>query len=119
MREVGRFVTLTCQQCGEPLCAEACPRNAITVDKKTGAKVVESEVCIGCRTCFFACPFGIPIIHPYKGFMIKCDLCGGTPQCVEECPQEALSFVESDDAAKKKRFEVARKLMTILEKVSL
>jgi len=118
MREIGRFVTVTCQQCAEPLCAEACPRNAITVDKKTGAKIVDIELCIGCRTCFFVCPFGIPVIHPNKGFMIKCDLCNGSPQCVEECPQGALSLLESDEAAKKKRFEVAKNLMAIIEKVS-
>ena len=32
MSGVGRFFPYTCQQCAEPLCAEACPRGAIRVD---------------------------------------------------------------------------------------
>jgi Fe-S-cluster-containing hydrogenase component 2 len=118
MRDIGRYITLTCQQCEEPLCAEACPRNGITVDKKTGAIIVNEELCIGCRSCLLACPFGIPLIHRTEGCMIKCDLCGGDPQCVQECPREALSFVESDEATLKKRKEIAKKLMHLIEKAA-
>lgn len=118
MKDIGRFIPMTCQQCEEPLCMEICPRRAISIDAKTGAKVVNEDLCIGCRACFFVCPFGIPVIHRDKGFMIKCDLCGGTPQCVEECPQKALSIVEADDAATKKRHEAAQKLMALVEKIS-
>jgi Fe-S-cluster-containing hydrogenase component 2 len=50
--------------------------------------------------------------------MIKCDLCGGSPQCVEECSQQALSTVESDDAALRKRREAAQKLQALTEKIS-
>jgi Fe-S-cluster-containing hydrogenase component 2 len=50
--------------------------------------------------------------------MIKCDLCGGTPQCVEACPQKALSIVEADDAALKKRRDAAKKLLVLTEKIS-
>ena len=118
LKDLGRFLPYTCQQCEEPLCVQACPRNGITVDKDTGAKIVDESLCIGCRSCFYACPFGIPIIHPLTGCMNKCDLCGGSPQCVQECPREALSFAESGDAARKKRREAARKLLVLIEKIS-
>ena len=118
LKEIGKFLPYTCQQCEEPLCAEACPRKAITVDQDTGAKIVDETLCIGCRTCFYACPFGIPVVHPLKGYMNKCNLCGGSPQCVEECPREALSLVESDDAARKKRRDAAQNLLVLIEKIS-
>jgi anaerobic carbon-monoxide dehydrogenase iron sulfur subunit len=118
MEDMGRFIPMTCQQCEDAACIEACPRGAISADPKTGAKVVDEARCIGCRACFLVCPFGIPAIHRDKGCMIKCDLCGGTPQCVEECSREALSVVESDDAALRKRREAARKLASLMEKIS-
>lgn len=117
LHEVGKFLPFTCHQCEEPVCMEACPRSAISVDKETGAKIVDEALCIGCRACFYACPFGIPAIHPLTGCMNKCNLCNGSPQCVLECPREALSLVESDDAAQKKRREAARKLIVLIEKV--
>jgi len=50
--------------------------------------------------------------------MNKCNLCEGSPQCVEECPREALSLVESDDAARKKRRDAAQNLLVLIEKIS-
>ena len=50
--------------------------------------------------------------------MNKCNLCGGDPQCVMECPREALSIVESDDAALSKRRDAARKLLVLIERIS-
>ena len=117
MQEAGRFLPFTCQQCSEPLCAAACPRRAITVDPQNGAKIVDAALCIGCRSCFYACPFGIPAVHPAKRRMFKCNLCGGSPQCVEECPREALSLCESDEAALKKRREAAKSLIQLIEKI--
>lgn len=117
MMEIGRFLPYTCQQCEDPLCAAACPRSAIRVDPRTGAKVVDEALCIGCRSCFYACPFGIPLVNPKKKRMFKCNLCGGDPQCVRECPRDALSLVEADEAALEKRRSVARNLLTLIEKI--
>jgi anaerobic carbon-monoxide dehydrogenase iron sulfur subunit len=118
MEDLGRFVPMTCQQCGEAPCIEACPRQAISVDAKTGARVVDEARCIGCRACFLVCPFGIPALHRDKGVMIKCDLCGGKPQCVEECARKALTAVEADDAALERRRAAARKLAALTEKIT-
>ena len=117
MEEMGRFIPFTCQQCEDPLCVQACPRDGIRIDPETGAKIVDPSRCIGCRACFYACPFGIPVIHPLTKCMFKCDLCGGDPQCVQDCPRGALSLAESDAASRTKRRDAARKLIVLMEKV--
>ncbi len=54
----GRKVPYTCTQCDEAWCLHACPVEAIKVDAATGAKVVLDDVCVGCKVCTIACPFG-------------------------------------------------------------
>ena len=41
--EKGRFVPYTCTQCDEAWCMHACPVDAITLDKATGAKIVRQH----------------------------------------------------------------------------
>ena len=57
----GRYVPYTCTQCAEAWCLKACPTDAISVDAKTGAKVVSDSLCVGCKVCTVACPFGTSI----------------------------------------------------------
>ena len=54
----GRMVPYTCTQCDEAWCMQACPVDAITLDAATGAKVVSDSLCVGCKVCTIACPFG-------------------------------------------------------------
>jgi Fe-S-cluster-containing hydrogenase component 2 len=82
-----------CRQCRVPRCAEACPTGAIAKDKKIGAYIVDNEKCTACHACVASCPFGAITIHPNSGFPIKCDLCGGSPQCVKYCPQNVLEYL--------------------------
>jgi Fe-S-cluster-containing hydrogenase component 2 len=86
-----------CLQCVEPLCMEACPADAIVVDEMTGARVVDDNECIACGECVEACGecFDPPRLRldPATDLALKCDLCGGDPECAEACPTGALSYV--------------------------
>ena len=108
-KEQSLFVPYTCTQCAEAWCMQVCPVDAITVDGKTGAKIVSDDVCVGCKVCTIACPFGTINYNPDSGKVLKCDLCGGDPACVKICPTTALSFVEADTAGQGKMKEWAAK----------
>jgi Fe-S-cluster-containing hydrogenase component 2 len=92
----GKKVPYTCTQCDEAWCLHACPVEAITVDKLTGAKVVNDSTCVGCKVCTIACPFGTVNYVQETGKVQKCDLCGGDPACVEACPTTAITYVDAN-----------------------
>ena len=93
----GRKVPYTCTQCAEAWCLHACPVEAIAVDAVTGAKIVHEDICVGCKVCTIACPFGTVNYRPDNGKVMKCDLCGGDPWCAKACPTGAITFVDIAD----------------------
>jgi len=78
-----------CFQCEDAPCLAACPVGAMHRDERTGAVIVDDELCIGCMRCRKACPWDVPVRHPDQRLAIKCDLCYDRPEgplCVEMCP---------------------------------
>jgi hydrogenase-4 component A len=55
-RDAGRTAPMLCRQCEDAPCARVCPVNAISHDKD--AIVLNETLCIGCKLCAIACPFG-------------------------------------------------------------
>ena len=91
----GRFVPYTCTQCDEAWCMHACPVEAITLNKVTGAKEVNESICVGCKVCTIACPFGTVNYNASSGKVIKCNLCGGDPQCAQALPLPVRSPIST------------------------
>lgn len=92
---------IQCNHCNEPACLTSCFVNAYTKTPE-GAVIYNDKVCVGCRNCMIACPFGIPgysytsAINP---IIKKCIFCydtrlkkGLAPACVESCPQQVMLF---------------------------
>jgi Fe-S-cluster-containing hydrogenase component 2 len=92
----GPFVPNVCRQCEDGPCAAACPVEAITFDERIAAWVVDVEACIGCGDCVEACPYadtrhpGAIFLDEERGVSLKCDLCGGEPECAAMCPSGAI-----------------------------
>ena len=76
-----------CVQCDDYPCVESCPVNALSVDQKMGAVLVDKEKCTGCGICIDSCPGEVPHMHPTEGYALICDLCGGEPRCAKACQE--------------------------------
>ncbi|UYM15170.1 DMSO/selenate family reductase complex B subunit [Endozoicomonas euniceicola] len=97
------YVSISCNHCAQPACTKACPTGAMHKREEDGLVVVDNTVCVGCRYCEMACPYGAPQFNPVKKVMSKCDGCyervatGQQPVCVESCPLRALEFGPIDE----------------------
>lgn len=89
----GRHIPISCAFCEKPPCVAVCPVSAISKDSDSGFVGIDESKCIGCRQCVQACPFGHMGFNIDKGLAIKCDLCGGDPQCVKYCWTQALEYL--------------------------
>jgi len=52
-----RFLPRPCMQCDDPPCVPPCPVGA-TYKRDDGVVAIDYDVCIGCRYCISACPYG-------------------------------------------------------------
>jgi carbon-monoxide dehydrogenase iron sulfur subunit len=97
---------LACRACEDAKCVKACPEKALSQAEGTGIIMINEKKCKGCDWCVQACEHGGITIQSESGLAVACDLCGGTPQCVEFCPEEALELVGTDEESEK-RFNLA------------
>ena len=87
-----RAIPYTCTQCEAAWCLKACPVTAISISALTGAKEIDNNICVGCKVCTLACPYGTANYNSRTGKVAKCDLCGGDPQCATACPTGAIIY---------------------------
>lgn len=91
-----QFTIESCKQCEDPQCMNYCPVHAIRSDEESGARVVDTETCIGCGMCHAACPWNMPVVDSETGKSTKCISCG---RCAEQCPNGAIKFIDWKDIA--------------------
>ncbi len=104
-----QVLPIMCFHCQNPVCAKACPNQAISKEEKYGAVLVNPEKCRGERKCWMACPYGTPQFEGDKPGckMSKCDMCldrleqGDKPICVLSCSLRALEFGPLDELRQK------------------
>ena len=93
-------MTSACNHCANPACLAACPTSpkAITKRDSDGIVLIDQDLCIGCKYCIWACPYGAPQFNAVTEKVEKCTLCvhrvteGLQPSCVTTCVGEALEF---------------------------
>lgn len=91
-------VNMSCNHCSDPACLPTCPTGAIFKRKKDGIVDIDSTLCIGCRRCEAACPYGAPQFDVESNTVKKCNMCvdeidaGRKPYCVSACMMRVLDI---------------------------
>jgi anaerobic dimethyl sulfoxide reductase subunit B (iron-sulfur subunit) len=91
-------INMSCNHCAEPACAPTCPTGAIFKRRSDGVVDIDSTLCIGCRRCEAACPYGAPQYDPQENVIKKCNMCvdelnaGRKPYCVMACMMRVLDI---------------------------
>lgn len=103
--------TLTCLHCESAVCLDICPTGAVSRNPLTQAVTVNEALCVGCKMCVNACPFGCMHFEGQRGVAAKCNLCNGNPKCVQSCMAGALHYGDINDLAAVKRKRIDNTLM--------
>ncbi|MFP5212076.1 MAG: 4Fe-4S dicluster domain-containing protein [Acidobacteriota bacterium] len=106
------FVFMPCFHCEEPWCVSACPTGAMRKRASDGMVHIEASLCVGCKSCITACPWGAPQWDERTGKAVKCNYCmdridqGLKPACVTKCVTHCLHFGKASelDTSRRERF---------------
>ncbi len=110
------FVFMPCFHCEEPWCVSVCPTGAMCKRDSDGIVFVDSSLCVGCKSCITACPWGAPQWNAKTGKVVKCDYCmdridlGLKPACVSKCVTHCLQFGKANELESIRRGRFARSL---------
>ena len=100
------FLSTACQHCESPICRDVCPTGAVA-KRDDGVVLIDTDKCIGCRYCEWACPYGAPQFDEETRVMTKCTFCedllaqGENPACVDACVMRCLDFGELEELRQK------------------
>lgn len=110
-------VPLFCHHCEDAPCVTVCPTGAVSRETEDGPVIVDQELCIGCKACIVACPFGVMRLSPAGKTAVKCDLCidrlkkGKLPVCVTSCPSGALELKTVEEVSAEARERAAKAIV--------
>lgn len=92
----GKNYPVSCRNCKDAKCVDACMAAAIIFDKATGVLNHDKNRCVGCWMCVMACPYGAIRPNIAAKIPVRCDKCKDKdePACVDACPTQAIIWQE-------------------------
>jgi Fe-S-cluster-containing dehydrogenase component len=96
------FISRPCMHCEDAACVKACPTGA-SHQTGDGHVLIDTDKCIVCGYCAWACPYGARQVNTADYRMEGCTLCvhrtevGLDPACVHHCMGKARMFGDLDD----------------------
>ena len=102
---------MSCRFCEDAPCVRSCSRKALTQSEETGVIIVDDDKCDLCGWCIESCKYGAIFLNQDKTTVMICNLCDGTPQCVEWCPESALSLMTQEEVEQKTRKATVKNLI--------
>ncbi len=112
-------IPLQCRHCEDAPCLSVCPTGAIEKMGAEGPVVIKDSLCIGCKLCILACPFGVLRMDREGKAVIKCDLCierlerGQVPACVQSCPTHAIQYKSIDEITAEVRKKAGEDVLVV------
>lgn len=90
----------TCRHCEDAPCIAVCPAEAL---ERSAEGIVERalNLCVACKSCVAACPFGTLMNQFFDMKQPVCNLCNfdettSTLSCIDTCPENAISFTDKE-----------------------
>jgi len=125
-RPEGAHVRKQCRHCKEPACVSVCPVGALQKTPE-GPVIYDGDICMGCRYCMMACPFGIPRYtwaEPVP-YVRKCIMCYhkiksgelSQPACTGACPTGATIYGEREKLLEQAHMRIKRNPRKYIDKV--
>jgi Fe-S-cluster-containing dehydrogenase component len=106
------YIPIYCHHCARPPCKDSCPVDAISRNE-WGIVHVDEELCIGCKACVEACPFGAMQFDEEREVALMCDLCydrlknDEEPACSMACPTRCILWGDMKELSQ----EMERRLL--------
>jgi len=114
----GISVPMMCQHCDDAPCVSVCPTGAMHENEANARVEWDQGLCILCKMCTVACPFGNAVYDASNKRIIKCDMCKGDPECARFCPNGALVYLDDTLAVRDRKKAFASKFRAAFKEVS-
>ena len=103
IREMATF-RYTCRRCEDSPCILVCPAEALEKNKD-GIIKRSAYLCVACKSCVTACPFGTLMNDFFDYKSSSCDYCFQSGklygmECVKTCEHQAISLVDMEENEK-------------------
>ncbi|MFW9787226.1 MAG: 4Fe-4S dicluster domain-containing protein [Candidatus Thorarchaeota archaeon] len=92
--DLGIDLPNVCGPCETAPCVDICPVYAIRRNPITKMTFLDEGKCILCKSCVGACVNGVILLDTNRMKIIKCDHCGGDPECAKVCPTGAIMYTD-------------------------